>query len=198
MLDAISLQEFEPLDIVFARMGGMAAGTLNRALDTLIRKGLVQAETKRTGRSWTRFGLITPKGWEHLGKTSRYPSLRGGVTHTNVCYLKKRLDEKQSCEKSFCEHRLDGSTGFHDVVSIKKGKYHVTEVVIGCDTNLAHHARDCLINSKVPVETLTIVSLLKSEHPKLRDMILSEPDLVFHIQRVSFLAVEDILKELYR
>ncbi len=197
-LDFMSLHEFDPLDVVFSRMGDIAAGTQKRILDALVHQDLMHVETKRTGRLWTRFGLITPKGWQHLGKTSRYPSLRGGVTHTNVCYLKKRLDLKQGCEKSFCEHRLEGSTGFHDVVSIRKGKFYVTEVVIDCEANVAHHARDCLINSKVPVENLTIATLLKSEHPQLRDMILSDPDLVFHIHRVSFLTVEEILKELYQ
>ncbi len=118
--------------------------------------------------------------------------------HTNVTYLKQRLDLKHGCEKSFCEHRLEGSTGFHDVVSIRDGKYYVTEVVIDCDTNIVQHASDCLLNSTTAVENLTIVTLLKSEHAKVHEALLSDPGLVFHIERVSFLTVEDILKELYQ
>jgi len=197
-LDLMSLHEHSPLDVVFSYVGHVAVGTQKKVVDKLVRKGLIQAKTARTSKSWTRFGRLTEKGWQHLGKSSRYPSLRGGVVHTNVCYLKRRLDLKNGCEKSFCEHRLEGSTGFHDVVSIKDGKYYVTEVVIDCNTNIAHHAGDCFINAKVIVERLTVVTLLKSQHQKIQAALMSEPELVFHIQRVSVRTVEDILKELYK
>lgn len=196
-LDHMALHEYEPLEIVFSYMGNVTAGTQKRILDKLTGCKLIEVKTVRAGRYWVRFGRITEKGWEHLGKSSSYPSLRGGVVHTNVCYLKRRLDLKNGCEKSFCEHRLEGSSGFHDVVSIKDGKYYITEAVIACDTNLAHHARDCFLNSTTPVATLTIVTLLKSEHKKLREMILSDPELVFCIDRVSFLTVDSILRGLY-
>jgi len=179
-------------------MGHVTAGTQKRILDKLAHCKFIEVETVRAGRSWVRFGHITEKGWQHLGKTSSYPPLRGGLVHTNVCYLKQRLDLKSGYDKSFCEHQLEGSSGFHDVVSIKDGKYYITEVVIACDTNLAQHARDCLINSQIQVEALTIVTLLKSEHAKIQERIMADHDLLFHIQRVSFLTVEEILKELYR
>jgi hypothetical protein len=197
-IDQMSLNEFDTLDIVFAKMGNMAAGTQNKLVDSLVRKGLIEAKTVRTGRSWTRFGRITDKGWQYLGKTSRYAPLRGGMVHTNVTYLKQRLDMKNGFEKSFCEYRLEGSTGFHDVVSIRDGRYYVTEVVIDCDTNVVKHAHDCLLNSTIPVENLTIVTLLKSEHQKIRSVIMADPELVFCIDRITFLTVEDILKELYQ
>lgn len=197
LLDHMSLNECVPLDIVFSRMGNIAAGTQNKLINKLVRKGLIKAKTVRTGRSWTRFGLITPRGWQYLGKTSQYAPLRGGVVHTNVCVEKQRFDLKTGFEKSFCEHRLEGSTGFHDVVSFKNSRPYVTEVVIDCDTNITLHARDCLLNSTTSAETLTIVTLLKSEHQKIRGMILADPELVFCIERITFLTVEDILKELY-
>jgi hypothetical protein len=196
-IDQMSLHQHEPLDVVFSYVGRVAVGTQKKIVDTLVRKGLIEAKTVRTGRSWTRFGRIKEKGWQYLGKTSRYAPLRGGVVHTSVCYLKQRLD-LQSFEKSFCEHQLEGSTGFHDVVSIKDGKYYVSEVVIDCDKNVPLHARDCFVNSTTPAETLTIVTLLKSQHQKIRDRILEDPELVFFVGRVTFLTVEDILKELYR
>ncbi len=197
-LDHMSLHEFEPLDVVFSQMGNVAVGTQTKLVRKLIRKGLIEAKTVRTGRSWTRFGRITEKGWQQLGKTSRYAALRGGVVHVNVCRAKQRLDLQHGFEESFCEHQLEGSTGFHDVVSIKDGKYYITEVVIGCDANVALHARDCFLNPTTPAEALTIVTLLKSEHQKIRDMLLADPDLVFYIERVTVLTVEEILKELYR
>jgi len=71
-LDHMALHEYEPLEIVFSYMGNVTAGTQKRILDKLTGCKLIEVKTVRAGRSWVRFGRITEKGWEHLGKSSSY------------------------------------------------------------------------------------------------------------------------------
>lgn len=198
LLDYMSLREYEPLSVVFSCMGDVPAGTQTKVVAKLVRKKLIEADTVRLSKSAVRFGAITAQGWQYLGKMSRLPPLRGGIVHTSLCYGKRRLDRKNGCEESFCEHRLAGCTGFGDVVSFRNGACHVTEVVVDCVTNIVEHARDCFLRSTTPVATLTIVTLLKSEHERIREILRSASDLAAHLDRIAFTTAEEILKGLYK
>jgi len=119
------------------------------------------------------------------------------MVHTHACRLKQALDIKRGCDESICEFPYPNSTGFSDIGTRTKGKLHCTEVVIGCDTNICQHVRSCFIDSNNQVETLTIVTLLKSEHEKIRQKIMSDSQLSLYIDHISFITLDDILRELY-
>lgn len=119
------------------------------------------------------------------------------LAHNNICYLKRDLELKNGAEKSICEFQYPNSTGFGDIGSKFKGKWYCTEVVVNCTSNIVVHAKSCFIESQGHVETLTFVTLLKSEHRKILERIMSVPELVFFVNRIKFMTLEDILKELY-
>ena len=123
--------------------------------------------------------------------------MRGDTTHTNTCLLKRDLDLKNGAEESICEAQYPNSNGFGDVRSKFNGKLHFSEIVVNCTSNIVHHVKSCFVESQGKVETLTIVTLLKSEHRKILESIMSVPELVFFANRIKFMTLEDILKELY-
>ena len=123
--------------------------------------------------------------------------MRGDAIHTNICFLKRDLDLKQGAEESICEGQYHSSKGFGDVRSKFNGKLHFSEIVVNYTSNIVDHVKSCFIESQGKVETLTIVTLLKSEHRKILERIMSVPELVFFANRIKFMTLEDILKELY-
>lgn len=123
--------------------------------------------------------------------------MRGDIVHTNICRLKRDLDLKHGAEESRCELQYPNSPGFGDIGSKFNGRWHYSEVVVNCTSNICDHVRSCFIESKGQVETLTIVTLLKSQHRTLLESIMSVPELVFFANRIKFMTLEDILKELY-
>ena len=123
--------------------------------------------------------------------------MRGDKIHNNIGFLKRDLDIKNGAEKSICEFQYPNSSGFSDIGSKFNGKWYCTEVVVNCDSNICDHAKSCFIDAAGQVETLTIVTLLKSEHKKILEKIMSVPELVFFVNRIKFMTLEQIIKELY-
>jgi hypothetical protein len=123
--------------------------------------------------------------------------MRGNDIHNNIGFLKRDLDLKNGAEEVICEFQYPNSSGFADLGSKSKGKWHCTEVVVSCTSNICGHAKSCFIDAAGQVETLTIVTLLKSEHKKILEKILSVPELVFFVNRIKFMTLEQIIKELY-
>ena len=123
--------------------------------------------------------------------------MRGNDIHNNISFLKRDLDFKKGAEEVVCEFQYPNSSGFADLGSKFDGKWHCTEVVVSCTSNICGHVKSCFIDAAGQVETLTIVTLLKSEHKKILEKILSAPELVFFVNRIKFMTLEQILKELY-
>ncbi|MFC1604019.1 hypothetical protein ACFL5F_03235 [Planctomycetota bacterium] len=194
-LSLMSLHEYEPLSKLFERMGNLSPATQQKIIKKLVKLKLIEVVQIRTGKSSQRLGQLTDTGWDFLNDKSKFKPLRGGSAHTHACRLKQALDIKRGCDESICECPYPNSTGFSDVGTWINGKLHCTEVVIDCDSNICHHVRSCFISSS-QVESLTIVTLLKSEHKKLLAK-MSEPDLVFFSSRIFFSTLDEILKELY-
>jgi hypothetical protein len=195
-LSLMSLYEYEPLNKLFERMGNISPATQQKIIKKLVKLKLIEAVQIRTGKSPQRLGQLTRAGWDFLNDTSKFKPLRGGPIHTQVCRSKQALDIKRGCDESICECPYPNSTGFCDVGTWIDGKLHCTEAVIGCDSNVCHHVRSCFIDSN-QVESLTIVTLLKSEHKRLLAKIMAEPDLAFFSSRIHFTTLDEILKELY-
>lgn len=195
-LTHMSLNEFEPLNRLFARMGNLSPATQLKVIKKLKKIKFIEATQIRTSKSPLRLGQLTEAGWDFLKDKSRFKSLRGGLVHTHVCHWKQALDIKKGSDESICEFPYPNSTGFCDIGTRINGKLYCTEVVIDCDCNICDHVKSCFVDSN-EVETLTIVTLLKSEHEKLHEMIMSKPELVFFVNRIRFLTVNEILKELW-
>jgi hypothetical protein len=195
-LDLMSLYEYEPLHRIFARMGSLSPATQRSIIKKLIIKKMIISEDIRTSKSKIRLGCLTEAGWNFLNKKSKYKPLRGKMIHTHICRWKQSLDLKNGAQESICEYPIPNTKGFSDIGSKFNGQIHCTEVIVDCSSNICHHARDCFINSK-DIESLTIVTLLKSEHSKIRDTIMSDPELVFFINRIKFMTVDEILRGLW-
>jgi len=194
-LDYLSLHECEPVHRVFARMGNPAPATQKRILDGLAQKELIWSEQIQTARAF-RIAGPTETGWKYLNKQSRFSPLRGGHVHTFVCRSVQALAIKRGCDGCRCECAYPDSSGIADVCTRIRCKLYYTEVVVDCDSNIDRHVRSCFLDSD-KVESLTIVTLLKSEHEPLHSTILADAELVFCIGRILFVTVDQILKELY-
>ena len=196
-LDHLSLKDYDPVHIIFSRVGNLSSGTQQKIIKHLEKLKFIETILERTGKMFVRFADLTEAGMKLLNKEPEKKEIRGNKTHRKICYLKKDLDLKNGAEKSVCEFQYPNSTGFGDVGSKFKGKWHSTEVVVNCTSNICDHVKSCFIDSQGQVESLTIVTLLKSEHRKILEKIMSAPELVFFVNRIKFMTLEDILKELY-
>lgn len=196
-LDHLSMNESDPVHIHFKRMQNPSAATQKSILNKLEKLGLIAVQQIRTSRSAIRFCCLSDKGWEYLNKTPPKHRLRGDPAHTCITRIKQRYDLEHGAEESTCEAQVPGSSGFTDVLSRRNGKYFCSEIVIGCFSNIVSHVRSCFCESKL-IGTLTFVTCLKSDHDKIRDAISADTELVFFLNRIEFITVDELLKEVYK
>ena len=196
-LDHLSLKEYEPVNIIFSHIGKISSGAQQQAINKLNKMGYIETVRERTEKIYVVFTSLTNEGRKYLNKPSEKKEIRGETTHRNTTLLKRDSDLKKGAEKCILEFQYPNSTGSSDLGSMFNGKWHCTEVVIKCSANICDHVKSCFIDAAGQVETLTIVTLLKSEHKKILEKIMSVPELVFFINRIDFMTLEQILKELY-
>ena len=196
-LDHLSLKEYEPVNIVFSHIGDVSSGAQQQIIRRLKKLEYIKTVRERTGKIYVVFAKLTDAGLGRINKAKQKSSIRGELTHTCICFLKRDLDLEQGAEESICEFQYPNSSGFSDLGSKFNGKWHCTEVVVNCTSNICGHVKSCFIDAAGQVETLTIVTLLKSEHKKILENIMSAPELVFFINRIKFMTLEQIIKELY-
>ena len=196
-LKFISIQEYKPLNLIFEEMGITSSGVQSTIIKKLTFQKYIEAETFRSESCWFRLGWLTDKGWQFNNDGSKYPSTRGELIHTSISYNIMFMGKKRGYEESVCEKQLMGTRGFCDVLHRIKGLLYVYEVIVGTDKNACKHARDAFIESSESVASLTFVTALKSEHKKIERIILSDPDLVFHINKIHFTTAAKIFKEVW-
>ena len=194
-LKFMSLHEYKPLNLIFDEMGVTSAGVQGKIIEKLVAQKYIEAVTFRSESSWFRLGWLTDKGWEFNHDRSKYKPTRGDHIHTTISYNIMFLGQKRGYQESACEKQLPGNSGFCDAFHRIDGRLHVYEVIIGTDQNVGKHARDAFVNCSEPVASLTFVTALKSEHKKLEQMILSDPELAFHISKIRFTTAARIFKE---
>jgi len=195
-LDHLSLKEYETVNIIFSRIGKVSSGAQQQIIKRLKKLQFIETVQERTGKMFVRFAKLTDAGLDRINKAKQKSSIRGDLTHTCICFLKRDLDIKNGAEESICEFQYPNSSGFSDIGSKFNGKWHCTEIVIN-SSNICDHAKSCFIDAAGQVETLTIVTLLKSEHKKILEKIMSVPEIVFFVNRIKFMTLEQIIKELY-
>ena len=197
LLGHMTLHEYEPVRLLFRRMGEISPSTQKKILNRLARAGLIETAQTRAGKSVLRLAYPTKDGWEYVKARSKFRPLRGGLVHTHVCRWKQALDIKRGCDESRCEFPYPNGHGSSDVGTRIGDTLYFTEVVIECTKNLRQHARDCFADTALNVQTLTIVTLLKSQQDKLHRQLISDPELVRFADRIVFVTVDQILKELW-
>jgi len=196
-LDHLSLKEYEPANIIFSHIGKVSSGAQQQTIKRLKKLQLIETVRERTEKIFVRFASLTDNGRKYINKPEEKKSVRGSSSHRKITYLKRDLDIKNGSEKCIFEFPYPNSSGFSDLGSMFNGKWHCTEVVVNCTSNICDHVRSCFIDAAGQVESMTVVTLLKSEHKKILEKIMSVPELVFFINRIDFMTLEQILKELY-
>jgi hypothetical protein len=197
LLAHMCLNEYEPISRLFMRMGTVSPPIQQKTIEGLVSPGLIQAAQIRAGKSPLRLGYPTKDGWEYAKAQPRFKPLRGDLIHTHICRWKQAFDLKRKCDTSICEFPYPGSHGYSDVGTKIGDALHCTEVVVGCSQNVLHHARDCFINAGLNVQTLTIVTLLKSEWGAIQRELLSDSEIARFADLIMFLTVTDIFQVVY-
>lgn len=193
-LDRLSMNESDPVHV---HMGKLSPATQKNILKRLESLELIKTQQVRTSRSPIRFAGLTDKAWDHVNKPVPKHRLRGDPAHTCITRIKQRYDLDHGAEESTCEAQVPGSSGFTDVLSGRNGKYYCTEIVISCFTNVVSHARSCFLESNT-IHMLTFVTCLKSDHDKIRDAICADTELMFFLNRIDFMTVDELLREVYK
>lgn len=119
---------------------------------------------------------------------------RGEIVHVHGAWWARDWALKQGYE-AVLEWLVPGTSHPADVGYCARGKWHVIEVVDTCFKNLADAIRASLLVSKA-VETVTIVTKLKSEHARVR-RALAANDLVPVMGRVHLSTFDYYLREVY-
>ncbi|MFC1794550.1 hypothetical protein ACFL3Q_13285, partial [Planctomycetota bacterium] len=196
-LKLMSLHEYEPLNRIFDKMEIYSSGVQKQIIKTLVEQKYIEVVTFRSESSWYRLGRLIDKGWKFNNDRSKYPSTRGDLIHTTVCYSIMFLGKKLGYQESVCEKKLSGTTGFCDGLHRINGQLHIYEVVIECFGNVTKHARTALIECSEPVVSLTFVTAHKSDHKKIQHLILADSELTFCISNIRFTTAAQIWKELW-
>ena len=195
-LDYASLYEYEPAYHLFERMKNSSPATQQKIIRDLVKKNLIESSQMRTSKSYVRILRPTKEGWSFLQKRSQFKPLGSSFEHEFICRSKQKFDIKRGAEDSICQRQVEGTSHIGDVLSKFGGELYCTEVVVNCISNICDHVKACFI-ATTKIKQMDIVTLLKSEHKKILEKIMSDPELVFFINRINFLTVDEILKELY-
>ncbi|MCP4608777.1 MAG: ATP-binding protein [Planctomycetes bacterium] len=196
-LKLMSLREYKPLNLIFDEIGITSAGVQKQIIKKLLEQKYIEAVTFRSESSWYRLGQLIDKGWKFNNDSSKYPSTRGNLIHKTISYSIMFLGQKRGYEESSCEKQLYGTNGFCDALHRNNGQLHTFEVIVGCSENITIHVRTAFIDCTESIASLTIVTALKSEHNKIEEKILADPELAFHISKIHFTTAAQIFKELW-
>ena len=178
-------------------MEGVSGKTQLKIVKELKDLGLIEVEIFRNGHSHVKLVRITECGWDFLKDKSNFKPLRGGITHTHICRWIEWVGKKRGYEESICEWQVTDTNGFCDVAFKIDGRWHCVEVVVDCDSNIEKHIKDCFIKSKA-VKSLTIVTTQKKhEWDKINGKIMSNPELVFFMNRITLETADTYYRELW-
>jgi hypothetical protein len=195
-LSHMSLHEFEPIHRLFMRMENPSPATQLNIIRKLVKLELIETKNTRTSKSNIRLGLITQRGWDYLKDRSKFPSPRGGIEHAHFAHWIQDVETQRGCQECHLEWPIINSNGFGDLGIKRNDKWHCVEVVVGCVSNICDHVKSCFIESDA-IETLTIVTAVKSMHDEIYNKIKSDPTLLPFISKIEFEVIDTYMKELW-
>lgn len=148
----------------------------------------------RLGSTKVALLLPTEAGWALVGRQPPQGQGRGEIVHLHGAWWAYDWAVQQGYE-AHLEWLVPKTTHPADVGYCVGGAWHVIEIAVTCFDNLADAVRASLVVSNA-VESVTIVTTLKSEHPRVR-RVLAAPDLAGVLDRVHFSTFDHYLREVY-
>jgi hypothetical protein len=163
-----------------------------------IRKALAPefADVRDERFSSTKVAILQPTdaGYALVGRRSPDGQGNGDTVHRNGAWWVRDWSLQQQYA-AHLEWPVPGTHHRGDVGVCINGKWHVFEIAVTCFDNLADAVRASLVVSNA-VESVTIVTTLKSEHARVR-RVLATPDLGGVMDRVHLSTFDYYLREVY-
>jgi hypothetical protein len=146
--------------------------------------------------SSTKVAILEPNdaGYALVGRTPPQGPGGGSKVHRHGAWWARDWAVQREYE-AYLEWLVLGTNHRADVGCCLNGKWHVFEIAVTCFDNLADAVRASLVVSNA-VESVTIVTTLKSEHARVR-RILATPDLAGVMNRVHLGTFDYYLREVY-
>jgi hypothetical protein len=153
-------------------------------------------KTVRIGSRQLLLIELLEKAWNVVGLPPRKLRGRGDLLHRSVAHWLALVGERRG-HSADVERLIPGTTHPADSAwQVKEGGWEVFEVV-ATSSNLRDHLKACLLTENTPVQTVTIVAPQKSELRAIEKQIKGFPEFTFVMDRIRFLGVDDVLKELW-
>jgi hypothetical protein len=151
----------------------------------------------RIGRRNLALIELKDAAWSLLGDPPI--SLRGGGELPHRCYANwLAFLGRHRGHEAVVEWTVPGTTHRVDTAwRVSANEWEVFEVVDTCDDNLQSHLRTIFLAPGSPVTTATIVAAQKRTLEGLKPQIVSHPEFRLVQDRIRYLPVEAVLKELW-
>ena len=156
--------------------------------------GFAEIRDVRLGSAKVALLLPSEAGYALVGRRPPKGLGRGEITHLHGAWWAYDWAVKQGYEAQL-EWPVPNTSHPADVGYRADGVWHVIEIVDTCFQNIAAAVRASLLVSGV-VESVTIVTKLKSEHARVRRMLVSD-DLAPMMDRVHLSTFDYYLREVY-
>ena len=195
LLDLANLHPHVPVNKLWEEAGVPSYSVRSRVRAELKGKELAVVVDGRFGRRNAQLIELTEDGYRALHLDP--PSHRGGggITHRHIaawcCLWARRQGYKAQTEVT-----VPGTSHRADAAYEQEGKLHVFEAISTCDENLTDHLHACFVQSKA-VATVTIVAAQKSILTRLEHGISKDPAMRPFLERIRYMPVEDLMKELW-
>ena len=196
ILNLWAIHPYTPVARLWDQLGKPAPATQKAVRAEIEDAKLADFEEERVGKRTMLFLEITPLGYETIQRDPPKRKGRGGIAHTHFCEIVKRVGEKRGYKAS-TEWIVPGTNHPVDVVWFVGGNAHVFEIVLtGQSQNILSHLRKSLVEAR-GVASVSIVAPEKAMLDALKTTVEAEPDLAFCLAKVSYLAMEPLVEELY-
>ncbi|HNQ22530.1 MAG TPA: hypothetical protein PKK06_05490 [Phycisphaerae bacterium] len=187
-------QPGKPMARIWAALG-IDAPSKQKAIRKVLAPKFAQIRDERFGSAKVAILLPNAAGYALVGRGSLTGLGRGEVVHLHGAWWARDWAVKQGYE-AHLEWRVGvGVNHPADVGYCADGVWHVIEVVDTSFLNLADAVRASLVLSTI-VQTVTIVTKLKSEHARVRRLLAVE-DLAGVMDRVQLSTFDFYLREVY-
>lgn len=195
LLDLASLHPHVPVNKLWEEAGVASYSVRLRVRADLKGKELAVVVDERFGRRNAQLIEITDAGFRALRKDPPSHTGGGGITHRHIaawcCLWARRQGYKAQTEVA-----VPGTNHRADAAYEHEGKLHVFEVISTSEENLTDHLHACFVQSKA-VATVTIVAAQKSILNRLEKVISQDAALQPFLDRVRYMPVENLMKELW-
>ncbi len=186
---------YTPVARLFDKMKKVSFSVQKAVREEIEKHELAKFEEVRIGRKNVLLIEITDTGYEYLDREPPKQKGRGELVHRHFSHW-IRILHNQKGQKAWIEWQVPNTKHPVDAAALNEnGKYDLYEVSITATENLIPHIKKCFTNPDI-VNSLTIVTALKSKTKKLEKEILSELALTPYIEKVKFEVIDTYLKEI--